>query len=103
MLHTCLLAIPKGPIIEAILFQCVGYDKFLPEPIVPTGSSEPPMLKDQAVVTSKDRCGPGRTIGVGMPQICSFHSRSAFFAACGMPMHRPPLPDCDGGMILGFH
>ena len=72
MLHTCLLAIPKGPFIEAILFQRVGYDKFLPELIVPTGSSEPPMLKDQAVVTSKDRCGPGRTIGVGMPQICSF-------------------------------
>ena len=54
MLHTCLLAIPKGPIIEAILFQRVGYDKFLPEPIVPTGSSEPPMLKDQAVVTSEN-------------------------------------------------
>ena len=67
MLHTCLLAIPKGPFIEAILFQRVGCDQFLPEPIVPSGSSEPPMLKDQAVVTSEDRCGSGRTIGVGMP------------------------------------
>ena len=53
--RTFLFEAPKEPVDEAVLLGRVGRDELLVQPIVPTGSPEPPALKDQAIVAAQDR------------------------------------------------